>query len=257
MLKSVANCVAGLSLVAACASIGAVEARAAAATAAKPDFTGVYTNYQEPGAARPVRGAAQPELPLTPIAKEKIAAYQALVSPKSETPGAFCLGTGMPGSMLGSGGYPMEIVQRADQLTVLYEAHTEMRHIYLGARMIPVGDQVQDRNGYSEAHWEGNTLVVNTSQLKEQVDQRYAHSANAKIVERYHAEKDAKGGNVLVAEMTMTDPTFYTQPITATKKWSQIPNGHLMTYECDEETWDNHLADLKKQAAGSSAQAAR
>ncbi len=30
---------------------------------------------------------------------------------RGDTPGGFCLGTGMPGSMLGSGGYPMEIVQ--------------------------------------------------------------------------------------------------------------------------------------------------
>ena len=251
MRKSLAQYVAYIALMAACGV--AVEAKAAAAS--RPDFTGVYTNYQEPGAARPARGAGQPELPFTPIAKEKIAAYQALVTPKAETPGAFCLGTGMPGSMLGSGGYPMEIIQRPDQITVLYEAHTEMRHLYLGARMIPVGDQVQDRNGYSEARWEGNTLVVNTNQLKEQVDQRYAHSDKAKIVERYHMEKGPKGENVMVSEMTMTDPVFYTQPVTATKKWTQVPNGHLMTYECDEETWDNHLAELKKQAAGSSAQA--
>ena len=253
MLKSVANCVARLSLVAACASIGVAEAKAA--TAAVPDFTGVYSNYSEPGAPRPVRGAALPPLPLTAPAKAKIDAYQALVSPNSETPGAFCLGTGMPGSMLGSGGYPMEIVQRSDQFTVIYEAHNEMRHMYLGARQIPLPDQVSDRNGYSAAHWEGNTLVVETTNLKEQVDQRLAHSDKAKIVERYHMEKDAKGGNVLIAEMTMTDPVFYTQPITQTKKWSQVPNGHLMTYECDEETWDNHLAELKKKAAGSSAQA--
>lgn len=249
MRQSLARYLACVSLAVAC---GAAAGARAADT--HPDFTGVYSNYQEPGAARPARGAG-PELPFTPVAKEKIAAYQALVSPKSETPGSFCLGTGMPGSMLGSGGYPMEIIQRPDQLTVLYEAHTEMRHIYLGARVIPVADQVQDRNGYSEAHWEGNTLVVNTSQLKEQVDQRYAHSDKAKIVERYHMEKGPKGENVLVSEMTMTDPVFYTQPVTATKKWSQIPNGHLMTYECDEETWDNHLNDLRKQAAGSSKQA--
>ena len=55
---------------------------------------------------------------------------------------------------------------------------------------------------------------------------------------------------MLVAEMTMTDPEFYTAPVTAVKKWAKVPNGHLLPYECAEENWIKHLEQLEKKAAG-------
>src|SRR5262245_66294561 len=92
-----------------------------------PDFTGVWTTYTEPGQPAGGGRGAVPDLPLTAMARQKIAGYRKLVEPTGDTPGGFCLGTGMPGSMLGSGGYPMEIIQRPEQITVLYEAHSEVR----------------------------------------------------------------------------------------------------------------------------------
>ena len=228
-----------------CACFGLVHADAADE---RPDFTGVWTTYSEPGQARPVRGAAAPQLPLTDVAKKKVAAYRALVGPAGDTPGGYCLGTGMPGSMLGSGGYPMEIHQRPEQLVIVYEAHNEIRRVYLGSRIVPDADRIPGRNGHSSAHWEGDTLVVETTHLVEQVDQQYAHSDQARIVERYRLTQGADGGKVLVAEMTMTDPVFYTEPIKADKKWAFVPNGHLLPYECAEEGWHKRLEELEKKA---------
>jgi len=233
-----------------------------------PDFTGVWTTYQAPraGGPAPGRGAQPPAgnqvpaaggrggrgggaaLPMTPLGQQKVAAYRALVSPTSDTPGGYCLGTGMPGSMLGSGGYPMEILQRPEQLIVVYEAHSEIRRIYLGARNVPSEDRIPGRNGYSSARWDGDTLVVETTSLVEQVDQQYAHSDQAKIVERYRMIEEA-GRKVLIAEMTMTDPVFYTQPVTTEKRWSQVVNGHVLPYECAEEAWNKRLEELEKKAA--------
>lgn len=248
MLKSIRS-LSGLALATALLAAGAGRAEAAAAVA-HPDFSGLYGSYADPGAPQVPRGAPQPELPFKPAAKAKVDEYQALVSPLGETPGAYCLGTGMPGAMLSSGGYPMEIIQRPDQITVIYELHTEVRHFYFGDRIVPAADRVVDRDGISSAHWEGDTLVVETDNLKEQVDQRYAHSANARIVERYHFGKGDKGQKILVAEMTMTDPDFYTQPVTVTKKWAPISNGHLMPYDCNEEAWIKRLEALRKAKAG-------
>ena len=222
----------------------------------RPDFTGVWTTYTEPGQGRGSgiggggggRGGGTP-LPYTPEAQKKIAAYQALVKPASDTPGGFCLGTGMPGSMLGSGGYPMEIHQRPEQIIIVYEAHSEIRRVYLGDRIVPMADRIPGRNGHSSGRWEGDTLVVETTHLVEQVDQRYAHSDEARIVERYRMSTDARGTRVLTAQMTMTDPRFYTSPVTAEKKWAQVPNGHLLPYECAEEAWRIHLEQLEKKAA--------
>jgi len=209
----------------------------------RPDFTGIWRNYAGQ------RGAPgrDPMTLLRPEAKKKVDEYRALVAPTGDTPGGFCLGTGMPGSMLGSGGYPMEIIQRPDQITIIYEAHNEVRRIYFAGRVIPEKDRFPERNGYSIGRWEGDTLVVETAQLKEQVDQRYPHSANAKIVERYRLT-DENGKKVLVNEMTMTDPDFYTQPYSETKRWEMVPNGFLMTYECNEPLWHEHLEKLRKQS---------
>jgi hypothetical protein len=213
-----------------------------------PDFTGIWRSYQAPGqAGRGARGA-QPELPLRPEARAKQQEYQRLVNATGDTPGGYCLGTGMPGSMMGSGGYPMEIIQRPDQITIIYEAHNEIRRVYFGGRIIPEKERLPERNGYSTGRWEGNTLVVETANLKEQVDQRYPHSDQARIVERYTLSEE-NGQKVLTAQMTMTDPAFYTAVVNETKRWSIIPNGFLMTYECNEPAWLNRLEELRAKGS--------
>lgn len=229
-----------------CALLFLVGAGSAAA-AERPDFTGVWGNYRPPGAAAPQRGAPQPPLPLRSEAKAKVDAYHALVDPRGDTPGGFCLGTGMPGSMLGSGGYPMEIVQHDDLILVVYEAHAEIRRIFLGERA-KEDDLFPDRNGYSHGRWEGDKLIVETTHLKEAVDQaRYPHSDQAKIVEEYTLATTDDGTKVLTARMTMTDPVFYTQAITAEKKWQLQPGVRLLPYECNEPAWEEHLERLREQ----------
>jgi hypothetical protein len=225
------------------------------AESARPDFTGVWTSYRDPNApprGRPAGGAAPrgdiSSLPLTEAAKAKIAEYRALVGTTGDAPGAHCVGTGMPGSMEGSGGYPMEIMQRPEQMIIVYEAHNEIRRVYFGDRIIPEADRLPDRNGVSSGRWEGDTLVVEITDLKEQVDQRYAHSDKARITERYHVEKDSKGARVLVNDWVMTDP-FYTAPVKGQKKWSEVPNGRLLPYDCPEQSWIEHLEALKDPAS--------
>lgn len=214
----------------------------------RPDFTGIWGVVPGSGPFGPPWEGAEF---LKPEAQKKVEEHRDLVEPTGDTPGGWCLGTGMPGSMLGSGGYPMEIIQRPEQITVIYEAHTELRRIYLDGpnANVPEGDLFPTRNGYSTGHWEGDTLVVETTHLKEQVDQSAAHSADAHIVERYHLESGEDGQRILVAEMTMTDPAFYTQPVTATKAWAEKENGRMLFYECNEPAWEDHLEELKAQAA--------
>jgi len=214
-----------------------------------PDLSGIWSWYVEPGKPPFAPPGSGTVLPLTPAGKTKVDAYRALVAPTSDNPGAHCLGSGMPDSMLFSGGYPMEIIQRPEQVTVIYEAHSEMRRLYLGEKIIPEGDRLPARNGYSVAKWDGDTLVVETASLKEQEDASYPHSDQARIVERYHLSADAKGTRILVAKWTLTDPAFYTHPVTGEKKWAFDPHGILLPYECNEEAWLDSLEKLKRQHA--------
>ena len=217
----------------------------------RPDFTGVWTDYvdsQRPAGATGGQAAAVLDLPLVPDARRKVEAYRKLVEPTGDTPGAYCLGPGMPSVIFGAATYPMEIIHRPEQITIIYELHNDVRRLYLGGRSVPEADRLPGRNGYSAARWEGDTLVVETTKLVEQVDQRYPHSDRAQVVERYQLTTSARGERVLVIDMTMTDPVFYTRPVSGQKKWVEVPNGHLLPYDRAEEGWRKRLEQLEKDA---------
>ncbi len=232
------------------AALGCTVALAESTAEQHPDFSGIWGSYVERGQPSIRQLRSNIKLPFTAAAKRKVDEYHALVTPNDDSPGKFCLGYGMPESMLFSGGYPMEIVQRPDELVILYEAQAELRHVYLDDKIIAPDDRVPDRDGYSTAHWEGDTLVVETASLKEQEDNLYPHSADARIVERYHLTHDARGGKILQDDWTLTDPAFYTRPITAVKRWTFEPKGVLLPYECNEEGWLDHLQALEKTKGG-------
>jgi hypothetical protein len=149
---------------------------------------------------------------------------------------------------MGGATYPMEIIQRPEQITILYELHNDVRRIYFGGRNTPEADRLPGRNGYSSGRWEGDTLVVETTRLVEQVDTRFPHSDQARIVERYRLTTGARGERVLVIDFTLTDPLFYTRPVTGQKQWMAVPNGHLLPYDCAEEGWRLRLEQLERSA---------
>jgi dienelactone hydrolase len=211
-----------------------------------PDLTGVWTSADGAGQ----RNLPPPALPLQPAARRRHDAFNRIVGPTGDTPGGVCLGAGMPAAMLGAGGYPMEIIQRPEQVTIIYELHGETRRVYFGERNAPEPDRVPGRTGYSSGRWEGQVLVVETDNLVEALDQRTTpHSADARIVERYRLDGvDAQGRRLLVADVTMTDPAFYTEPVRLTRRWSQVPNGRLLPYDCNAEVWQERLERLAEKA---------
>jgi hypothetical protein len=217
-----------------------------------PDLSGVWVTYRGGGGGGGGRGApGGGGLPFRPEAQTRVDRYQELTGPTADRPGLFCLGSGMPGSMLGAGGagYPMEIIQRPEQMTIIFENMNEIRRIYFGDRILRFEDRLDERNGYSAGRWEGDTLVIETTHLREQIDQRYAHSDQASIVERITFTVADDGTNVLTDEMTMTDPVFYTEPVSATMRVQRDPDGIMLTYECNEPNWIEHLKEIGATSA--------
>jgi hypothetical protein len=216
---------------------------------ARPDFTGVWTDYvdpQQPAGGRGGGPGTALDLPFTADARQKVESYRTLVGLTGDTPGAYCLGPGMPALLFGGATYPMEIIHKPEQITIIHELHNDVRRIYLGSRNMAEADRLPGRNGYSSAQWEGATLVVETTKLVEQVDQRYPHSDRARVIERYQLTTSPRGERVLVIDMTLTDPVFYTRPVTGQKKWVEVPNGHLLPYDCAEEGWRKRIEQLEK-----------
>ena len=237
-------------------SIGRVVAlvavlASASLPAAPPDLTGIWTANRE-GRGGPARDNFAVTFPgtadFTPLAREKVSKYHALVDANGDSPGAHCVITGMPGALLLGGGYPMEFIQRSEQITIIYEAHSEVRRIYIAGPKVDPADLIPSRDGYSTGRWEGDTLVVETTALKESVDQVAAHSEDARIVERYRLSRDARTGRRLLnAEVTIIDPTFYRKPPTFSLSWAPLENGRMLAYDCTEPDWDAHLDALREK----------
>jgi len=202
----------------------------------RPDFTGVWTTYRGGGGPGAFNRDGGAQSTLTELAQEKVAAYRAVTQGTNHSPGAYCVGSGMPASMSGSGGYPMEILQHPDQINVTYEAHKEIRRIYIGDHGFDPDGIFHERNGFSVGRWEGDELVVETTHLVEQVDSSTPHSDQARIVERYSLGIE-DGRRVITNEWTMTDPVFLTEPMSGVKRWQALEGGRLLNYECTEPQW--------------------
>lgn len=225
-------------------SAGSAAALVFSASAfSQPDLTGVWTTYNGPAAIRQNRS----ELPYTDYGREQRQDYLALVEGTGVTPYGMCLGLGMPASVLGTSGfYPMQWVQHDDVIMQVYEAMSEIRRIYIGEDVFPQEDLFPDRNGYSEGQWQGDELVVKTTQLLETGDQNYAHSEEAVITERYKRSVDAEGTTVLTLELTLVDPVYYTEPVTVIKQWAKEEGGRLLPYECNEVHWYEFLNERRE-----------
>jgi hypothetical protein len=184
--------------------------------------------------------------PFTPLARRKLAEYHSLVDATGDSPGAHCVPHGMPLTVFLGGGYPVEFIQRPEQLTIVYETHNEVRRVFLDGRHVDPDDILPSRDGTSWGHWEGDTLVVETTGLVESIDQATAHSENARVVERYTLLTEA-GLRRLRVEVTIHDPGFYSTPPTLTRQYTQLREGRMLDYNCTEPDWEDHLEMLRKQ----------
>ncbi len=210
-----------------------------------PDFSGAWTTYRGAPAAAGAFTAPAGGPKLTAVAQAAVADYKSVTEGTDYSPGNACVGGGMPSSMLGSGGYPMEIIQRPDQLFVIYEAHSEMRRMFIDDKAQDPSQFFPERNGYSTAHWEGDRLIVDTVNLKTQVDSRYPHSAQATIHEEYYFDAPQPDGTpVLAADLTLTDPVWLEEPFTTTKRWQAMADYSVKSYECTEPKWLDDLIAL-------------
>lgn len=205
----------------------------------RPDFSGVWTwNLREgENPVQTLRGQAR-NLPFTDAARPRIEEYREMARLSLENPGSLCMQFGMPQAMLFSGGYPMEIIQRPEQITVIFEAYSEVRRIFMEPHPYRAENEWPSLIGFSTGHWDGQTLVVQTSRLKEQLSGDFPHSADAEIEERYRLVVQQDGTPVIVNDWTMTDPNFYTEPVTRRREWKPLgKDRHLHEYACMEDQW--------------------
>ncbi|BAV64452.1 hypothetical protein [Sphingobium cloacae] len=147
------------------------------------------------------------------------------------TPSSLCQPEGMP-SIMGAH-YAMEFLQTPGQVTVLAEFLTQTRRIYLN-QPLPNPDDIEPTyNGYAVGKWEGDTLVVTTYGVKEDV--RYEdipHSAKMKIVERWHLIAP----DILQNDITIEDPQYLARPYSFNFKYKrEKPDYKIAEFVCENE----------------------
>ena len=119
------------------------------------------------------------------------------------------------------------------------------RKIYM-ANQNPPEPILHTAMGYSLAHWEDDTLVVETTHLKEYP---YFHtlptSSDAHVMERIRIEeRDVNGAQTkyLVNDITLTDPKVYSAPILLHAEAVMDPDLFMLEYTCTNTIWEEYLA---------------
>ena len=145
-----------------------------------------------------------------------------------------CLTRGLPGAMVpGFYNHNYQIFQTPDYVVIL----VEMVH---DARIIPLDDrprlpsQLRQWFGDSRAHWEGETLVVETTNFSSKGDQRVrnlvlAGSDHSHLVERF-TRVDA---DTIDYSFTITDPLSYASAWTAEIPMTRL-GAPIFEYACHE-----------------------
>jgi hypothetical protein len=101
------------------------------------------------------------------------------------------------------------IVQTRDQIAIMAENNSELRIIRIGAAHLP--SQIRTWTGDSIGHWEKDTLVVETTNLRADAPLSQApffFTAGSKVVERF--TRVAAGA--LNYEFTVDDPLIFSRP---------------------------------------------
>jgi hypothetical protein len=147
-----------------------------------------------------------------------------------------CISRGLMGSMLpviyGNG---TEIVQGPGYVTLLYEMVHEARIVPLD-NSAHAGPNVRSYMGDARGHWEGNTLVVETTNfLPNQtgigLNGGGAPTSDAlKVTERF----TRTGKDTMNYQATIDDPKTYTRPFTIGFPITQEPGYQIFEYACHE-----------------------
>jgi len=175
--------------------------------------------------------------PLTPAARDRIASSLAkekgheLDGPENRPLGARCLARNNVGPPMLPSAYNsnMQIVQGAGYVGIETEMIHDTRVIATNGRPHP-DKSIRQWYGDSIGHWEGDTLVVDTTNFTDQTP--FPGAQNLHVVERL-SRIDAES---ILYQFTVEDPGMWTKPWSGELVISKIP-GQLYEYACHEANY--------------------
>jgi hypothetical protein len=207
-------------------------AAALTAAAQTPDISGSWFPLRGGGATAPAKPTP---LLLKPEFKgafdaRRAAEREAQARGEQLAATGLCTPYGMP-TMMQVAVYPTEIIQTPEQITIIGEAFSEVRRIYIGKEQWPIEDVPPGYYGRSVGKWDGDTLVVDTVGIKEDVRgyQGMPHSNQMRITERIRRVAPGQ----LHDQITIVDPVTLEQPVTYTLTYRLEPNYEMVEFVCD------------------------
>ncbi len=126
------------------------------------------------------------------------------------------------------------IVQTPDYVLIMVQVNSEVRIVPLDGRPLPP-ENVRSWIGSSRGHWDGDTLVVETSNFHESRNLPRLRGAgpNMHLVERYTRVED----DLLLYEATIDDPTTWEAPWTIEYPWPKMDPPGLYEFACHESNY--------------------
>lgn len=166
-------------------------------------------------------------------AYEEQRAAEAAATKRGEPPASaavHCNPYGMP-RMMAVASYPIEILATPGQITIVTEAFSEVRRVYLDQPQLPIDDVPPGYYGHAVGRWDGDTLVIDTVGIKESVPgyNGLPHSSEMRIVERMRLVAP----DVLHDEITIHDPVVLAKPFTYTLGYRRLPDYKMVEFVCE------------------------
>jgi len=210
----------------------------------KPDFSGMYgwvtrdncgakcTDTQVPREFINIAASLKNPLPYQPWAAELVKKRRV---EQGLDPNVHCMPRDAP--RIWSDDYYKRIFMVPGRMLILTERNMQYRQIFTDGRALPK-DPNPTWNGYSTAHWEGDTLVVETSGFRDDLwldAMGNPLTEQAKMTERI---RRPNYGNLEV-EITINDPKAYTAPWTVKIDQPLVFDSELIDYYCLENERDS------------------
>jgi hypothetical protein len=153
-----------------------------------------------------------------------------------------CLPTG-PAEMVN---VMYRIIQTPALIALLYESGTgRYRQIYMDGRKLPE-DPIPTWLGYSVGHWEGDTLVVESTGFNDRtwLDRvGHPHSEKLRVTEKF---RRVDFGHMQF-QMTYEDPETLTKPLTISLGMNFAADTDMLENVCNEANVDRvHMVDNEK-----------
>ena len=153
-------------------------------------------------------------------------------SPEDFNPLERCISRSIPGSMIPvMYGNNYQIVQTPGYVAIVYEIVHETRIIPLDGRP-HVAQAIAQHMGDARGRWDGDTLVVDTTNFKTLSAYRAANGPTLRVTERFTRVADDR----ISWRATIDDPNTWTRPWTIAMPLTSEPD-QVLPFDCHEHNY--------------------